>query len=603
MSLAKQNLDTALFRLLVGLTLLLTLSVGIAAQAQEDESKSAAPRTGALSGRVINENGHPVSHATIYITAPMALPQPRITFTDEGGNFQVSGLDALVYNVGASSPSYITAPREPESLPPYYRIGDSVTISLLKGGVITGTVTSATGGQMVQTGVRAILIRDANGKPPASPRFPAEKSTDDRGVYRIYGLTPGTYLVSAGGRGPYGYSTNAYDTDAPTYAPSSTRDTAAEIVVRAGEETTGVDIRYRDEPGHAVSGVVSGPTAPNSFSSTNINLTQIINLVPQANAFSFQSYNNGFAFYGIADGDYDLIAQSYFLGQGETTASEPRRITVKGGDITGIELVLKGLASISGHVTLETSTAAECKNKRQPLSSETLLVVRRSEKNTPKDQLAFQNTFAQSSPDKSGDFVLRNLAPGQFSLNVRFFAKYWFLRSIAREATAAQPATGRAGLANRQTDAVRNGISLKFGERVSGVTVTLAEGAASFRGAVKLAEGESVPAKLYLQLVPAEKEHADDVLRFFTAMVNADGTFAVTNLPPGRYWVLARVAADNEPQSDSRLRAPEEADTRAQVRRAAAAAKTVVEFKPCQNVFDYQLPFRIAAVKNQRDHD
>jgi len=598
MSLAKQNLHTALLRLLVGLALLLTLSIGIAAQAQEEERKSAAPRTGALSGRVINENGQPVSHATIYITAPMALPQPRITFTDDAGNFQVSGLDALVYNVGASSPSYITAPREPESLPPYYRIGDSVTISLLKGGVITGTVTSATGGPMVQTRVRAILISDANGKPPAGPRFPPERPTDDRGVYRIYGLTPGTYLVSAGGRGPYGYSTNAYDTDAPTYAPSSTRDTAAEIVVRAGEETTGVDIRYRGEPGHAVSGVVNGPTAPNSFSSININLTPIVNSVPQGNAFSFQSpYNKGFAFYGVADGDYDLIGQSY-LGQGETTASEPRRITVKGADVTGIELVLKGLASISGHVTLETSTAAECKNKRQPLFSETLVTVRRSEKNTPKDQLAFQNTFAQNSPDKSGDFVLRNLAPGQFSLNVRFFAKYWFLRSIAREATAAQPATGRAGLANRQTDAARNGISLKFGERVSGLTVTLAEGAASLRGAVKLTEGESVPAKLYLQLVPAEKEYDEDVLRFFSVMVNADGTFAVNNLPPGRYWALARVAADNKPQSDSKLRASEEADTRAQIRRAAKAAKTAVEFKPCQNVSDYQLPFKIASVKN-----
>ena len=597
MSLANKNFHTVLISLLGCLVLLFALSLDIAAQqAREDESKSAAPKTGALSGRVLNENGQPLAHATIYVTAQMSLPQPRITFTDDGGNFQVSGLDALVYSVGASAPPYITAPREPDSLPNYYRIGDSVTISLFKGGVITGTVTSATGEPMVQTGVRAILIRDGNGKPPAAPRFPNERVTDDRGVYRIYGLTPGTYLVSAGGRGAYGYSTNAYDTDAPTYAPSSTRDAAAEIVVRAGEETSGVDIRYRGQPGHAVSGVVNGPTLPNS--STNITLTQVVNGVPQASAFSFQlPSTKGFAFYGVADGDYDLIAQSS-LGQGETVASEPRRITVKGADLTGLELVVKGLASISGHVTLETSAAAECKNKRQPLFSETLLVARRSEKSTPKDPLAFRNIFAQGSPDKSGDFVLRNLGPGQFSLNVRFFAKYWYLRSIVREATAAQPATGRAGLANRQTDAARNGIGLKFGERMSGLTVTLAEGAASLRGAVKLAEGESIPPKLYLQLVPAEKENAEDVLRLFTTPVNADGTFAVNNLPPGRYWALARVAADNEPESDSKLRAPEEADMRAQIRRAAEIAKTMIEFKPCQNVLDYQLPFKLASPKN-----
>src|SRR5438046_4778905 len=96
-------------------TLVMVVVVGLIstkiafAQSQTDES--AAPTTGAITGRVINENGQPVSHATIYITAPIALPQPRTTTTDEGGNFQVAGLDALVYSVGATAPAYITASR------------------------------------------------------------------------------------------------------------------------------------------------------------------------------------------------------------------------------------------------------------------------------------------------------------------------------------------------------------------------------------------------------------------------------------------------------------------------------------------------------------
>jgi hypothetical protein len=594
MRLAKQTFQTILLSL-VCVGLLLAWSIGVVAQVQEDESKTAAPRTGALSGRVINENGQPVAHATIYLTSPTSLPQPRTAFSDDDGNFEIGGLDSLVYNVNATAPSYITAPREPESLPSYYRIGDSVTIHLLKGGVVTGTVTSPTGEPMVQTGVRAILIRDSNGKPPSGTRFPAERQTDDRGMYRIYGLASGTYLVSAGGgRGPYGFSPNAYDGDAATYSPSSTRDTAAEIVVRAGEETPGVDIRYRGEPGHAVSGVVSGPMAPNS--EPNVTLTQIVNGTPLFTAFAVQSYSSkGFAFYGVADGDYDLIAQSY-LGQGENIASEPLRISVKGADITGLELATKGLASISGHVALEASVAAECKNKRQPLFSETLLAVRRSEKSTSKDELSFPNIFAQGSPDKSGDFVLRSLGPGQFSFNVRFFAKYWYLRSIARDIPVIP--LPRSGAATRQTDVARNGLRLKFGERVSGLRVTLAAGAASLRGAVKLAEGEGLPAKLYLNLVPVEKESAEDVLRFFSAPVNSDGTFVLNNLPPGRYWALARVVSDSEPQSDSRLRAVEEADTRAQIRRAAEAAGTAIEFKPCQNVPNFALAFKIKSLKN-----
>jgi len=560
---------------------------------QDEESRNAPARTGAISGRVINENGQAVSHAAIFLSSPMDPTQTRSSSTNDNGNFQVNGLDALIYTVSASAPTYVSAPRDPEALLPYYRIGDSVSISLIKGGVITGTVTSSTGEPVAQVGVRAILIRDANGKPPTFGRFVPEKTTDDRGVYRIYGLSPGTYLVAAGGRGTAYFSNNAYDTDAPTYAPSSARDVATELTVRAGEETM-ADIRYRGERGHTVSGVVNGPIATNS--SANLTLAQIVNGVPLASGFSLQAFNRkGFAFYGVTDGEYDLVAQSA-TGPREIIASESRHITVKGADVSGIELVVRELASIRGRLVLETTAAADCKNKRQPLFSETVMVARRSEKSTPKDQLAFPNTFSQGVPDKSGDFALSNLAPGQFWLNTRFFAKYWYLRSMIRESPGAPVA--KTGLVNRQADVARNGINLKFGERVNGVTITLTAGAASLRGVVKQTAGESLPARLYLYLIPAEKENAEDVLRFFTTAVQADGKFAFNNLPPGRYWAVARQAADTDPHADGTLRALEEADTRLKLRRAAEADKNEVEFKPCQNVIDYQLPFKLSSVKN-----
>jgi hypothetical protein len=62
--------------------------------------------------------------------------------------------------------------------------------------------------------------------------------------------------------------------------------------------------------------------------------------------------------------------------------------------------------------------------------------------------------------------------------------------------------------------------------------------------------------------------------------------------------VHARLSANNEPQFDAKVRAPEEAETRAQILRVAEAAKVEVELKPCQNVSDYQLPFKISAAKN-----
>ncbi|MDQ6653778.1 MAG: carboxypeptidase-like regulatory domain-containing protein [Acidobacteriota bacterium] len=583
--------------LVVRLAIIMAFSLNVNAQSQRDES-SASPSTGTITGHVTTENGEPLPNATVYLRGSTPLFQPRMVAADGNGNFQFSALDPLLYGILAMAPGYVAPMRDPDNPAAYYRVGDSVSISLVKGGVVTGTVLSSSGDPVVEVSVRAMLIRDAGGQQPKYTAYGSSMVTDDRGVYRIYGLLPGTYVISAGGRGSF--TVNVFGGDAPTYAPSSTRDTASEIAVRAGEETSGIDIRYRGEPGHIVSGSVTGLTDPNSPHQTNINLMQISNGLPQASAYTVQAPNSkGFTFYGVADGEYDLTAQ-YFIVPGEYTTSEPRRVTVKDADITGIELTLKPLASISGHVTLETSDALECKNKRQPLFSETLVMARRNEKSTPKDQgrpLSF--SLAQGSPNKSGDFVLRNLAPGQYSLNARFFAKYWYLRSINRDTSSAPPGGQKVGPASRPTEAAaRNAINLNFGELIKGMTLTLAEGAASLRGMIKLAAGENLPPMVYLHLVPAEKENAEDVLRFFVAEINYDGTFAFNNLPPGRYWALAQVSPANESHSDSKLRAPDEAQTRAQLRRAAEATKTEIDLKPCQNVTDYRLQLARASLKD-----
>jgi len=537
----------------------------------------------------MSDSGQPIAHAIIFVTA--GVSQQRTTVTDDAGNFQVSGLDASLYFVRASAPSYLAAPTDSEG-PVFstYRIGDSVNISMIKGGVITGTVISATGQPLVQASVHAIMIRDAKGKPPTGPRIPLERQTDDRGIYRMYGLQPGVYLVSAGGRIGFPYNAGAYDFDSPTYAPSSTRDSAAEIEVRSGEETSGVDIRHRGEPGHSISGTVKWPTSVPGNAVVSISIAQTVNGVSQVVAFSFQPPGSrGFTFYGVADGDYDVTAQLP-SAPGELLASEAVHTSVKGRDVAGLNLTLSALPSVSGHLLLEPSSAAECKNKRKPLFSETSIIARRS-KNNAKDLLAFPNfSLAQASPDKAGDFRLRNLTPGQFTLIPRFFAKYWYLRRIERENSAAQ--AGKTGTVVRQNDLARNGFALKLGERLNNVTVTLAEGASSVHGAVKPVGTNSIPAQLYVHLVASEKENVEDVLRFFTARAQSDGTFSLNNLPPGRYWLLARLSTNSETLSDAKLRAPEESETRAQIRREAEANKTEIELKPCQNVVDYQLPFK-----------
>ena len=84
-------------------------------------------------------------------------------------------------------------------------------------------MTNALGEPVVAVRVRALMIRDAKGQVPRIPGFGPEQSTDDRGIYRIYGLAPGTYLVSAGGlNASQTFQFNPYESDVPTYALQNT---------------------------------------------------------------------------------------------------------------------------------------------------------------------------------------------------------------------------------------------------------------------------------------------------------------------------------------------------------------------------------------------
>lgn len=167
--------------------------------------KPETPSTGSITGRVVNESGEPLENAIVRISvvgrdnnseAPVA--------TDRDGKFKFEGLESsLAYYINASMSAYTPLQRKPEATqpaqPPTYRVGDSATLTLTKGAVITGKVTTATGDPLVGIGVRAeMVLRGPNGRRLLNG-LGHERQTDDRGVYRIFGLPAGRYVVMAGG--------------------------------------------------------------------------------------------------------------------------------------------------------------------------------------------------------------------------------------------------------------------------------------------------------------------------------------------------------------------------------------------------------------------
>jgi len=82
----------------------------------------------------------------------------------------------------------------------------------------------------------------------------------------------------------------------------------------------------------------------------------------------------------------------------------------------------------------------------------------------------------------------------------------------------------------------------------------LSEGAASIRGEIAKAADGRLPSDLHVYLVPAEREKADDPLRYVVADVGSDGTFSFSNLPPGKYFTLARPTQADAPTANDKFR-------------------------------------------------
>lgn len=579
-------------RLVIVITIFCAVTV---ASGQQPMPEATPAESKAITGRVVSESGQPLSGASVLAFRFNGAAGPR-TSTDSEGHFNLRSLDPGLYRLSASLPGYVVQfPQTDPTNTSFYRPGDSASLTLIKGGVIAGVITNITGEPVVNVTVRAFRVRDAEGNKIRSAAFAQPRMTDDRGYYRIYGLLPGTYVVCAGGQGQYYGLIDAYAKDAPTYAPASTRDTAAEFIVRSDQEVTG-DIRYRGEPGHAISGKVTGalPITP-SGSDAGVRLSDIESHTIMAST-GVTGEDRAFQINGISDGEYEISALSSNGPNSDVNVSPPRRIIVRGADVTGLNLVVAPMGSITGRIVFETDQKLNCGRRRDNAMAETMIMVRReriAEKagsqrpgdkgNEEIDSALFTGSM-ERLPNEKGEVNLRNLYPGTYRFEVRLPGAGWYTRELNLDQSDQRTAVNKAAAPN----IARNGIALKSGDKTS-VAITIAEGGAGFRGRVSAGEGQNLPTGLKIYLVPIERENVENVLRFFEGGTAADGTFAIGNIAPGRYRIIAQPgeAIDSNTmksiKSDSALRA--------KVLREAEALKKEISFKPCERIVDYELPY------------
>jgi hypothetical protein len=132
---------------------------------------ASAQQTGVITGRVIAEDGGGLANVTVELYPVDAgrreLGRQISAVTGEDGAFKFTDLSPRAYSIGVSEPqAYVRQP-----LPTsegnkriYYRIGDHAVITLIRGAVITGRVTTADGEPAVGAQVNAVIARAGTGR-------------------------------------------------------------------------------------------------------------------------------------------------------------------------------------------------------------------------------------------------------------------------------------------------------------------------------------------------------------------------------------------------------------------------------------------------------
>ena len=160
--------------------------------------------------------------------------------TDQNGNYRIINVPAGTYAIRPIAPAfaledYVTnnavVISEGETV-------EDINFSMVPGGVITGKVSDPDGKPIVEENVNVVPV-DPNSF--VGVRFDGHLHTDDRGIYRAFGLQPGKYKVYVGQNQSLPRERGSYYRQ--TFYPSVTDDAKASVIeVTEGGEAANIDI-------------------------------------------------------------------------------------------------------------------------------------------------------------------------------------------------------------------------------------------------------------------------------------------------------------------------------------------------------------------------
>ncbi len=508
-------------------------------------------KTGTIRGRVsAAATGNGLRRAQITLTDA----RTRATFraaSDRQGRYEVLDVPPGRYVLSASKRGYVTseyrrpmASRRGRALD--LRPGEvleRVDVSLPKGGVIVGRVIDETGEPVIGASVQA---RRYTYLPSGRRELSVEGSlgdrgetTDDLGEFRLFGLAPGQYVVSAspdamGVVGPSGGKgarpIPAEDGYATTFAPSTPHVHEAHMVSVAANETMQVGIVMTSASIVSISGTVHAAdgqllaTGPVSLRSVD-DATKALVTVGQ----TYRSREGFFLFANVVSGDYVIDVKGTRVAESKrasaiecaavpvSTGNQPVRVSIRTNPAT----------AFSGRVVFE---------GRVPQTPVQLVAM---PENVAKEHMSGAGPeSATVRPD--GTFHVEGVC-GRVVFRAPGLPQPWILKSVVVNGT----------------DVVDVAVDASKGPATP-VEVVISDKSATVTGYGKSADGEPIDDFVVLMFPAVEMSDTIPLRYLHTARSDPDGRYTISRIPAGRYLVAAVESIEEggewDPELRSRLR-------------------------------------------------
>jgi hypothetical protein len=462
-----------------------------------------------IRGQVVTPDQRSVARAEVRLSVAANARAPLVSSADADGQFEFTGLPTGTYSVIAGKAGYTQSPEQTISLGTG-EVHERVSLIVRRWGSVEGVISDDAGDPLQGAAVQLLRVQVEAGRRRLVPANVASRLTDDLGRYRIYDVPPGQFVVTAS-------VADVFSAELPGYArafyPGTSNPGQAQFVtVGESQEVPGIDLFLTRARTARISGtIVDSAGTPN----TGGNLV----LLPQQSSASVTYVGTGarvdpdghFEFTNVTPGQYVVRASRGRRGRSTEGEFGTLPVSVNGSDISGLRLQTSAGSSIQGRFIFDSPDPSK---RPSPSRVELSPIPVDADLSPP------QSAIADIHDDWTFEMGGVN---GPRRLELIRLPDDWTLREIRMNGVDATDRILSFGRPNQSL----TGVEVLLTTRISDLTVTptVREGAAPASRVVAFATNRDrwYPGSRFM----------------WAAAAQADGSFRITGLPFGTYYIAA----------------------------------------------------------------